>query len=94
MPRPVKSGLGSHEKGVWGVDDGVENASIPLWKRVRLAWSDCATFSDFRGVDSENASENRRCKNDRVSHDMHFDRRHGIELVSRVQQRIHGELFK
>ena len=68
--RTVKSGLGGHEKGVSGVDDGVKSTSLPLWKRGRLAGSDCATFSAFRGVDSENASDNRRCKNDRVSHDM------------------------
>ena len=29
-PRPVKAGLGGHEEGVFGVDDGVENASLPL----------------------------------------------------------------
>ena len=25
--RPVKSGLGGHDDGVWGVDDGVKNSS-------------------------------------------------------------------
>mgnify|MGYP004515547455 CR=1 FL=1 len=28
-PRPVKAGLGGHEEGVSGVDDGVETASLP-----------------------------------------------------------------
>ena len=27
--RPVKAGLGGHEAGVFGVDDGVENTSLP-----------------------------------------------------------------
>ena len=28
--RGVKAGLGGHEAGVFGVDDGVENISLPL----------------------------------------------------------------
>ena len=28
--RPVKLGLGGHDAGVWGVDEGAENASLPL----------------------------------------------------------------
>ena len=58
-PRRVESGLGGHEEGVGGVDDGVKNASLPLWKRVRTAQSDHATFSDFGGVDDQNSNENR-----------------------------------
>ena len=27
--RPVKAGLGGHEAGVFGVDDGVDNTSLP-----------------------------------------------------------------
>ena len=57
--RPVESGLGGHEDGVRGVDDGVENTSPPLRKRVRMTMSECATFSDFRGVDNEILSESR-----------------------------------
>ena len=57
--RPVESGLGGHEEGVRGVDDGVKNASLPLRKRVRTTMSECATFSDFRGVDNEILSESR-----------------------------------
>ena len=51
--RPVKSGLGSHEEGVIGVDDGVENASPPLWKRVRITLSECAAFSDLTEAASD-----------------------------------------
>ena len=29
-PRPVEAGLGGHEEGVFGVDDGVENVSLLL----------------------------------------------------------------
>ena len=28
--RPVESGLGGHEEGVFGVDEGVEKTSLPL----------------------------------------------------------------
>ena len=35
--RPVESGLGGHEDGVSGDDEGVENASIPLWEQGRMA---------------------------------------------------------
>ena len=45
--RPVKAGLGGHDDGVSGVDEGVEKASIPLWKRGRVAWSGHSTISDF-----------------------------------------------
>ena len=34
-PRPVEAGLGGQDDGVWGVYDGVENTSLPLWKRGR-----------------------------------------------------------
>ena len=52
--RPVKAGLGGHDDGVSGDDEGVEKASIPLWKRGRMAWSDHPTFSDFRRFENEN----------------------------------------
>ena len=48
--RPVESGLGGHEEGVRGVDDGVANASSPMWKRERTTTSECPTFSDFTWV--------------------------------------------
>ena len=51
--RPVKAGLGGHEAGVFRVDEGVENISIPLRKRGRMVLSDCATFNDIRGVNKE-----------------------------------------
>ena len=57
-PRPVEAGLGGHEEGVFGVDDGVENASLPLLKRERMALSVCAAFSDFIGLENQNESGN------------------------------------
>ena len=57
--RGFKVGLGCHDDGVWGVDEGVENASIGLWKRGRSAWSDRATFSDFVGYENETVDEKR-----------------------------------
>ena len=38
--RTVEAGLGGHDDGVLGVDEGVENASLPLSKRRRLTMSD------------------------------------------------------
>ena len=58
-PRPVKSGQRGHDAGVSGVDDGVKNSSILLWKRGRTAQSVHASFSDFRVVDDQNGRENR-----------------------------------
>ena len=52
--RRVKAGLGGHDDGVSGDDEGVENASTPLWKRGRMAMSDHPTFSDFRRFENEN----------------------------------------
>ena len=43
--RPVESCLGRHDDGVSGVDDRVKTTSHPSWKRVRLAMSQCGTFS-------------------------------------------------
>ena len=51
--RPVKAGLGGHEEGVFRVDEGVENTSIPLRKRGRTVLSDCATFNDISGVNKD-----------------------------------------
>ena len=57
--RPVETGLGGQEEGVIGVDDGVENASPPKWKRVRTTMSECAAFSDFTGVATDVVNEKR-----------------------------------
>ena len=51
--RRVKSDLGGHEEGVIGVDDGVEKASLPLWKQARTAVSECAAFRGITGVANE-----------------------------------------
>ena len=45
--RGVKAGLGGHDAGVSGGDAGVEDISIPISKRGRLALSESPTFSGF-----------------------------------------------
>ena len=52
-PRPVESGLGGHDVGVFGVDDRVKTTSHPLWKRVGTAMSKCGTFSGYAGCGNE-----------------------------------------
>ena len=54
--RHVKAGLGGQDDGVSAGVEGVENASIPLWKRRRTVWSDYHTISDFRRFENENDS--------------------------------------
>ena len=61
-PRRVESGLGGHEAGVFGVEKGVENASLPLLKRERMALSLCATFSDLKGVCNQGYIRNQNSK--------------------------------
>ena len=61
--RRVKSGLGGHEEGVRGVDDGVEKASFSLRKCGRMVMFVCATFSHFDVTGNEIGSENRNSKN-------------------------------
>ena len=48
--RPVKAGLGGHDDGASGVDDGVEKSSIRISKRGRTAMSEYPTFSGFWAV--------------------------------------------
>ena len=54
--RPVKSGLGGHDAGVSGGDEGVEDTSIPILKPGRTGMSDHPTFSGFRRIGTENHS--------------------------------------
>ena len=54
--RPVEAGLGGHDAGVWGVDEGVKNASSPIPKRGRYALSDCVTLQWVERVEKENVS--------------------------------------
>ena len=63
LPRTVKAGLGGHEAGVLGDDDGVKNASLPLRKRGRTTLLVCATFSGFAGVENQNDGENENGQN-------------------------------
>ena len=55
--RPFESGLGGHEDGVIGVEEWVENTSLPLWKRGRTALSECVIFSGFTGVEKDSVGE-------------------------------------
>ena len=48
-PRAVEAGLGGHDDGASGVDEGVETASPPLRKRGLEASSELFTFSEFCG---------------------------------------------
>ena len=59
--RPVEAGLGGHDDGASGVDDGVEISSLPYCKRGRSAQSDCPTFSDYVGADNQFVSEMQSC---------------------------------
>ena len=59
--RPVEAGLGGHDDGASGVDEGVKNTSTRLWKRCRSALSGHATFSGFVGADNKFISENQNC---------------------------------
>ena len=69
-PRRVKAGLGGHEEGVDGVDEGVEKTSLPLWKRGRVAMSERQTSSDFRGAEKDFVNEKRNRKKDGTTPDM------------------------
>ena len=53
----VGSGLGGHDAGVSGDDEGVENKPFPSTKLRRVAMSNCASFSDFVGVANDVADE-------------------------------------
>ena len=64
--RPVKSGLGGHEAGVSGVDEGVEKSSLPTLKGGRMALFVCTTFSDFLGVGNDVFDEKRNHCQDAV----------------------------
>ena len=55
--RPLESGLGGHDAGVFWVEEGVETTRLPLLKRGRTAVSECVAFSDIRGSMDENVSE-------------------------------------
>ena len=57
--RTVEAGLGGHDAGASGVEEGVESASLPLSKRGRLTMSDRPTFSVFCGQVNDFFSENK-----------------------------------
>ena len=57
--RPLEAGLGGHDDGVFGDDEGVENASIRLRKWWRVAKFVCVTFSDFLSDENDYVGEKR-----------------------------------
>ena len=60
--RPLESGLGGREKGVCGVNDGVDGTSTPLWNWMRGSWTDRTTLSDFTDVNTEFIGDSRNGK--------------------------------
>ena len=64
--RRVKAGLGGHDAGVSGVDDGVENTSFPISKRGRLALPECPAFSGFWCLEGEKVGVKQNCMNETV----------------------------
>ena len=85
MLRPVESGLGGHEEGVFGVDDMVENTSLSLLKLGRTAWPKRATFSDFGRFEKDRVSEKLNRKGVWTQRDM-FALGHVIVCILSVQQ--------
>ena len=65
--RRVKAGLGGHDDGVSGDDEGVEDTSIPISQQGRMAMSGHPTFSDFKRVERENGSAMQNCIDQTVS---------------------------
>ena len=61
--RPVKAGLGGHDAGVSGDDEGVEDAPISLWKRGRIVLTESPTFSVFVPAPKDIFSEDQNQKN-------------------------------
>ena len=66
-PRTFESGLGGHEAGVFGDDEGVEKTSIPLRKQARMTLSECVTFSDFVGIGNDYVGEKRNYTHETTS---------------------------
>ena len=61
VPRPVEAGLGGHDAGASGDDEGVEKTLIPLWKQGRLALLETPTFIGFVPARKDCFSENQNC---------------------------------
>ena len=70
--RPLEAGLGGHNDGVFGDDEGVENGSIPLRKRGRVGRFVCVIFSDFWSDENDYVGEkrnrNRKMASQMLSH--------------------------
>ena len=68
LSETCRVGSGRPRRRLFGVDEGVENTSLPLLKRGRTVLSDCATFSGFTGIDNEGYIEKQNHKNDTSLH--------------------------
>ena len=58
-----QGGSGRPRRRCFRDDKGVENASIPLRKRGRMARFDCMTFSDFWSDENDHVGEKRNRNN-------------------------------
>ena len=89
--RPVKAGLGGHEAGVSGVDEGITNPSLPLWKRGRVVMSECPTFSDFLGVWNDVFDEKRNDKKAFTYNYVFFAASNMVSILPAVKDECWGE---
>ena len=85
-PRPVKSGLGGHEAGLFGVDEGITNSSPPIMKRGRMVMSKCPTFGDFFGVWNDVFAEKRNYKKAFTYNDVSFAMSNTVSILPAVKE--------
>ena len=81
-PRPVESGLGGHEEGVFRVDEGVKKTSLPLRKRGRVGLSECVTISGFTRVENDPDSEKRNRTKDTTQQEMLSEVYDSLQILS------------
>ena len=89
--RPVKAGLGGHEAGVSGVDEGVEKTSLPILKGGRMALFVCTTFSDFLGVGNDVFVEKRNNKKAFTYNYVFFPASNMVSILPAVKDECWGE---
>ena len=90
-PRPSESGLGGHEAGVSGVDEGVEKSSLPTLKGGRMALFVCTTFSDFLGVGNDVSDEKRNNKKAFTYNYVFFALSNIASILQAVKEHCGGE---
>ena len=60
-PRGVEAGLGGHDAGASGDDEGVEKILIPIRNRGQMVLTESPTFRDFVPAWKDIFSENQNC---------------------------------